>query len=288
MAWQRKIPFGYVMKNGEIECDSTEAAVVRDIFDLYLAGASYNKIADEMMRRSISYHKHTAEWNKHMVKRMLENERYLGENGYPAIVKAETFMKAQLVRGGKTDYTPCPGYIKPIREKAVCGVCGAKMLRDTRAAGKVRWYCESKDCGNRRYIEDEDIRADLTERLVTLAQTPSLIDWPNQRHDGILTMEAARIQNEVIRELNKAEPSAEYTKKLILACAAEKYSELPDCTLHDKIEKLINQLGKLPVDEIICGEFFQAAVDEIGFESNGQLSLRLVNGKVLEAIGKEK
>ncbi len=287
MAWQRNIPFGYTMKNGEIRCCPPESAAVRDIFRLYLDGAPYSKIADEMMRKGIHYHSHTAEWNKHMVKRILENERYLGEKGYPGIIEHETFMGVQLLRGDKTSYTPCPSYIKSIREKAVCGICGAKMLRDTKTTRKVRWYCENDGCGNRHYIEDEDVRAALTEKLITLAQSPSLLDWPIPRHDGELTLEVMRIQNEVNRELNKVEPSIEYTKMLILACAAEKYSGLPDYTPHYKIRKMMNQLDRLPIDETICGELFHIAVKEIGFEVDGKLSLRLINENVLEPTGKE-
>ena len=74
MAWQRKIPFGYTMKKGEIQCSPTESAAVKEIFRLYADGMAYSKIAAEMMRRGLRYHSHTAEWNKHMVKRILENE----------------------------------------------------------------------------------------------------------------------------------------------------------------------------------------------------------------------
>ena len=69
MAWQRKIPFGYTMKKGEIQCSPTESAAVKEIFRLYADGMAYSKIAAEMMRRGLRYHSHTAEWNKHMVKR---------------------------------------------------------------------------------------------------------------------------------------------------------------------------------------------------------------------------
>ena len=90
-------------------------------------------------------------------------------------------------------------------------------------------------------------------------------------------------KNEVTRELNKTEPSTEYTKMLILACAAEKYSGLPDCTPHYKMRKLRDQLDCRPIDETICGDLFKTAAREIGFEADGQLSLRLINGKVLES-----
>ena len=35
MAWQRKIPFGYTMKKGEIQCSPTESAAVLDILRVF-------------------------------------------------------------------------------------------------------------------------------------------------------------------------------------------------------------------------------------------------------------
>lgn len=287
MAWQRKIPFGYAMNNGEIQCSPTESEAVRDIYRRYLSGAAYGKIAGEMERQGIHYHQHTDQWNKHMVKRILENERYLGEKGYPAIIDQVTYMNAQLLRGSKTDYTPCPEYIQPIREKAVCGVCGAHMLRDTRANGKARWHCENADCGNRLYITDEVLRDALAQHLTALANTPSLLDWPVPRDSGDRPLEVVRIENEITREINKAEPSADYTRMLILACAAEKYAGQYDRTPHRRIQKLQARLVSRPMDETVRGALFEAAVKEIAFETGGKLSLRLVNGNNLDEDGKE-
>lgn len=287
MAWQRKIPFGYTMENGEIQCSHMESEAVRDVYRRYLSGAAYSKIADEMMRQGIHYHQHTAEWNKHMVKRILENERYLGEKGYPAIIDQVTYMNAQLLRGSKTDYAPCPDYIQPIREKAVCGVCGAKMLRDTRSNGKPRWHCENSDCGNCLYIADEMLRDMLAERLVALASSPSLLDWPVPRGSGEQTLEVVRIENEITRELNKAAPSVDYTRMLILACAAEKYTGLYDRTPHRRIQRLQARLVSRPVDDTTCCALMDTAVSGIAFEAGGKLSLRLVNGNNFSQDGKE-
>ena len=100
MAWQRTIPFGYTMENGAIQCHPAESEAVREIYSRYLDGAAYSKIADEMMRQGIHYHQHTAEWNKHMVKRILENERYLGEKGYPAIIDQVTYKLLVCFKDG--------------------------------------------------------------------------------------------------------------------------------------------------------------------------------------------
>lgn len=287
MAWQRTIPFGYTMENGAIQCHPVESEAVREIYRRYLDGAAYSKIADEMMHQGIHYHQHTAEWNKHMIKRILENERYLGEKGYPTIIDQTTYMNAQLLRGSKTDYAPCPDYIQPIREKAVCGVCGAKMLRDTRSNGKPRWHCENSDCGNCLYIADEMLRDMLAERLVALASSPNLLDWPIPRGSSEQTLEVVRIENEITRELNKAAPSVDYTRMLILACAAEKYTGLYDRTPHRRIQRLQARLVSRPVDDTTCCALMDTAVNGIAFENGGKLSLRLVNGNNLKIDGKE-
>ena len=138
MAWQRKIPFGYQVRNGRINCHPEEAELVRAIFSRYLLGGSYSQIADEMARQGVRYHQHTAQWNKHMVKRILENERYLGMDGYPQLVTDEEFLAVRLRRGEQNTYAPYPSEIIPIRDKAVCALCGEKMARDTKSHGRPR------------------------------------------------------------------------------------------------------------------------------------------------------
>ena len=116
MAWQRKTPFGYQIQNGRITCHPEEAESVRYIFSHYLLGSSYNQIADEMAQQGVRYHQHTAQWNKHMVKRILENERYLGLDGYPRLIADEEFLAVRLRRGEQNTYAPCPSEILPIRD----------------------------------------------------------------------------------------------------------------------------------------------------------------------------
>lgn len=57
MAWQRKIPFGYQVRNGRINCHPEEAELVRAIFSRYLLGGSYSQIADEMTQQGVRYPK---------------------------------------------------------------------------------------------------------------------------------------------------------------------------------------------------------------------------------------
>lgn len=96
------------MDGGIITAHLKESEAVKTIFTLYRGGASYNGIAVEMMAQGIPYHQKTSRWNKNMVARILENQRYIGAGGYPRLVADEQFLSAQLLRRTKTAYVPCP------------------------------------------------------------------------------------------------------------------------------------------------------------------------------------
>ncbi len=47
------MPYGYVLKDGEITIDPEEAAVVREIYDMYLSGSGRVTIAQNLNKRGI-------------------------------------------------------------------------------------------------------------------------------------------------------------------------------------------------------------------------------------------
>ena len=222
MAWQRKTPFGYQIQNGRITCHPEEAESVRYIFSHYLLGSSYNQIADEMAQQGVRYHQHTAQWNKHMVKRILENERYLGLDGYPRLIADEEFLAVRLRRGEQNTYAPCPSEILPIRDKAVCALCGEKMARDTKSHGRPCWRCKNPECGCSIYLDDSIILELVIQKLKELAKSPERIQLPQA---APASTDALRIENELALCFNRADINAEYMKTLIMAAAAERVFE---------------------------------------------------------------
>ena len=56
-----------------------EAAVVNRIAGLYLDGLSYQKLADLLNQENIPFSQEAPAWDKHKVKRLLENPRYTGQ-----------------------------------------------------------------------------------------------------------------------------------------------------------------------------------------------------------------
>ena len=100
----RHIPFGYRIKHGEYVQNDAEAATVRAVFASYLAGDGYTTITRALNFGIVPYSDGAA-WNKHMVKRILENRRYIGDDRYPAIIVAEVFDAANALRASKPSAT---------------------------------------------------------------------------------------------------------------------------------------------------------------------------------------
>ena len=90
----RKLPFGYQRCFGDIVPHAAEAEAVRKIYQNYLAGASFQQIAEGLQAQGIPYDG-DKQWNKNMVARILENERYTGIGPFPALVPAELFRAVQ-------------------------------------------------------------------------------------------------------------------------------------------------------------------------------------------------
>lgn len=97
MAGNRKLPFGYRMERGTVVEHPMEAEAVRDIFRRYLAGTSYAALTEQLRDTGPAYDGDKP-WNKNMVARILENSKYTGASGFPAVIPQEAFQKAQVQR----------------------------------------------------------------------------------------------------------------------------------------------------------------------------------------------
>ena len=127
----RKILYGYQIQNGELTLVPEEAAVVNRIAGLYLDGLSYQKLADLLNQKNIPFSQEAPAWDKHKVKRLLENPRYTGQKGYPAILDGGTFHCVQSRIQEKTA-KQTPKAERPalkLVSRLHCAACGAALHR---------------------------------------------------------------------------------------------------------------------------------------------------------------
>ena len=178
MTRQRITPFGYKVENGRTVPHPVEAKAVRWIFGRYLRGDSYLVIAKAMTAGSVRYHADSAVWNKHMVKRILENEGYTGAGGWPEIISADIFNRASQIRISKTaGWREHPACNDAVKRKLVCAACSAPFKIQTSSCGDMRWWhCSNDECGNTLKLTDAELEHRVIFLLNRLISQPRSLD----------------------------------------------------------------------------------------------------------------
>ena len=208
-------PYGYKKDENDksrLVPDLYAAGVVKDIFRMKLHGMSQTAIADRLNEQGIlspMEYKHSlgiriqdnfktheqAEWSSMSVRRVLENEVYVGtltqgkhstpnhkikkimdkpeeewiriEDNHEPVVSKREFAIVQRLLGMDTRTSPNEDEVYVLSGLAVCADCGAPMIkRNVPAGGKVYSYyicsknAATKQCGTHRIPKDK------LERLV--------------------------------------------------------------------------------------------------------------------------
>lgn len=280
---QRYIPFGYRLSGGSIITHDTEAKLVRMIFKSYLAGESYSQIAAALEVLGVPYSEGASRWNKNMVGRILQNGKYIGGNGYPPLVADKDFQQSALLQREKytrKNIRTVPE-INALKEKAVCGECGATYERQLDSRFGERWKCKNAGCLPTVKITDDCLTAQVVSLLNRMIQNPREIEIRTAKTEPH-NLEITRLTNEINRELDKPGCNEEYARTLIMACAALQYEYCPDVLLQAKTKKLRELLrDSVPVSKLDT-ELFLQAVDAVIIYSDGDVSLKLINGQIIQ------
>ena len=121
MGKYRKLPFGYRMEFGRIVVHPNEKPWVEYIFQQYALGASFLELAEYMAEEGIQYEAGKL-WNKNIIARMLGDDRYIGERGFPTIVATETLERVKERRESKQITASKTEAQKALRRKCKCRI----------------------------------------------------------------------------------------------------------------------------------------------------------------------
>jgi hypothetical protein len=283
MKKNRYLPFGYHIQNGALCVHEAEATVVRQVFEDYQAGMSYRRISDQLTARGIPYMENRTDWNKHRIKRMLENSRYCGSDDFPQIIPADTFGAVAALIGQKSQGEPLSEELDSIRSKAICGACGAKYTRDGRNKKYEAWCCSAEGRITSKRITDQALLESVTGILNTIIHEPSLLELPSPHRENY-SLDVARTENQINRELEKSEVDSDYIKLLIFGCAAAKYESCTDTEPEYLTRQLLAIFEQQPPVVAFSIRLFDDTVKQVVIDADGSLWLRMINGKL---IGKE-
>ena len=143
----RNICYGYHYADGKIAVNENEANIVSDIFKSYLGGMSLQQISQQLVKNQVEFISGIVNWNKSKVKRILENNCYIGADNYPPIVDKRTFLAVQNIKSNKntqksTDRTSDIYRITSLVRYHENG-CPMKRIYDGRNPKNTKWQCKS-------------------------------------------------------------------------------------------------------------------------------------------------
>ncbi|MDD4689909.1 MAG: recombinase family protein [Eubacteriales bacterium] len=177
----RYIPFGYLISDGKMKIIETEAEVIRNVFSLYVQGDSFKTISDKLNLLPITYADDGRAWNKNIVKRMIENKKYVGDKEYPSVIPAETFTLANSCKEKRTTNSgdKHTHRLEQYGKVLKCSQCGSKMTRSRTGKGEKRriyWKCSNCDCdGYKHMLNHKSLEMSVANLLNTIADDTSII-----------------------------------------------------------------------------------------------------------------
>jgi hypothetical protein len=227
MSANRVIPFGYAVENGVHIAHPKESETVRRVFDDYLNGGSLKTIAEALTAEKVEFLPGRFDWNKHRVKRILEDERYTGTDTYPALISEDMLRQARARKdsNNKTVTKREPPFRPPCPVE--CALCGAPMKRrhdGRRSVSREVWTCQNPDCHVIIGVEDDALQAHITELLKRLTENPGLVD--TQIPPIAESPELRRLANEADRELDAFAFDRDKAKAAVFALAARRYKHI--------------------------------------------------------------
>lgn len=286
MAKNRTIPFGYCMKNGEITTDPKEVYAVATIFSEYLSGSSLLQIAKLMEAEKIRYTEDSDHWNKNMVKRIIENEKYLGTDKYPQIIDDDTFRLANEKRIRKaTTLNLISEDLQKIRKRTYCIECGRRLSRIGGNSKYEHWDCRNTDCYKLEYrLTDQMIIGAVLTVLNSAIANPSLLESGGEISTYSPTADVIRKQNEINQMTDSPQVDFDRVKAEIFRLAEMKY----DCCTYNESPQKTEELKELlqgheQLNSLDIG-LFKACVSRIWISHFCTIEVELINGLRIKNI----
>ena len=240
----RKQPFGYRMTLGEITIQPEEAETVRSIYLQYIAGASFKQLAKQLQEEDVLYDEDKS-WNKNMVARILEDDRYIGKKEFPALITAEQFDAAQKRRKEMR-----PVYKQTPAQKTLRRLCGAPP-------------------------------SERVEKIVT-SLLNELIRCPDRIQPAVSQVVGAacgKTREELTSALERQPIDEDNARALLLQLAAEQYDAIGNTEYETvRLRRLLT--GCKPMTEADA-ELLQSTVSKVRV-TNKSVTVTLKNGQTIE------
>ena len=244
MAGNRKLPFGYQMEMGKIVTNPKEALTVQYIFQQYALGASYSELLEHLRKQDVPYDKGKL-WNKNMVARILENRKYTGQPGWPSIIDADMFERANEKRSSK--------------------VAPPQRTDEQKVLHRLsRGYSTNME---QAVLHLLNLLIAEPEQIIALQSSPTNLN------------RAAELHSALEHELEQQPINEDAAKRLAMELASVQYEEIGSQEYETKRLRRLFQ-RHVPMQSLDA-ELLQAAVSRIHIQGK-KIKIQLKSGQILE------
>lgn len=272
----RNIPFGYRFENGKIITSADEHTTLRRICSEYLAGRSLLRIANGLQRDKVEFAPGITTWNKARIMRIVDDDRYLGNETYPQLIDEATLKRMRSRKSSRNTQssTDRQSGIYRLKVPVICLVCGEAMHRrqDARCKCIQKWGCSQ--CGTQIEKADAVLMEEITELMNTLICNPDMIH--SQQHSRKEPpIEQRRLDNEIARTLEGYGFDKDALREKLFRRAALCYCQIGnEAYIENRLRCILEQTECL---ESFNAELTNKIVKQIRLSEDGSVRIILIN-----------
>lgn len=234
------------MESGRVVIDSTERSWVLHLFSRYNMGVSIRELTEFMSNTAVRYDSGKP-WNKNMVARILADTRYLGDNGFPAVIDAAVFLDAEEKRKKKA-----PSVQKTDAQTVLRRKCGCRIT--------------------------PHIKHEVLYLLNCLVRSPERIATPQtpRRHSRRLD----ELKSELEELISQLPVDEERTRQVLQEIAAEMYADIDPREY--ETQRMRRTFQKEEPRTELDANLIAMNISAVLVEGNGKVKIRLKNDQIVE------
>lgn len=298
---QRHMPLGYKMRDGVIQVDEDQAELVRKAFEAYASGTSMLQIAKMFTERGVPNANGKASWSHSSIGKILSNQKYRGDEFYPAIIIEDLFDKTQKYRE-----TQCQQLNKnrnyfanalsskyPFSGKLICGECGELLKRYTEHNStnkKANWKCKNYIVNNRvscrsGVIDDKQLQRTVIDTINKIILNPDLLKLKQKpiKQELSQNYKYNQMSRQISEGLDEPEIDIKNVRRLIFEKAAFLYQNVAVNDYEYQTSKVRKALEGKSILTEFHEDIFNETIKSITVYADGKLKVEFLNGVQVNA-----
>lgn len=288
MSRMHTIPYGYRMVGGEIVIMPEEAEVVRLIFNEYIGGLGYKKVAEKLTADGYNYYDDGGKWSQGAVKKLIFRDCYIGKNGYPRVVSDTVYQTAHKMSENRRKNTiNSTDDNRLLRKITMCGECGKRLERfgsQYKGVSTYYWRCMNLECIRPGFSITDDMIIDALDRAILTAEHHGIQCKPTYEPNSNVIYQ----QNQIDQMLDSDKADYDRIKEEIVKLAAIKYECIAYSCSAKQAAKIAELLADYTSDCDKRAEIIRQCVSRITINNERIFTVELIDGTSIKSMIERK